>query len=592
MSTPQRAAAAPPSMLREALLSQRGAYTHIGWLSAVIGVLTLAPSWFMFEVYGRVLNSRNATTLLMLLLLVFVVYAVIELLDLVRNRALQRAGEAVDEQLRARVFDAAFEANLRRQPGGSVQAFNDLRTLREFFGAQPVRAVLDAPAAVLCLVLLFTLSPWLGVLALIGALIQVGLTVLTERRTMPLLTEAQQASIQATAYAGNTMRNAQVIESMGMLGQIHQRWMRIQRRFLARQAQASDYAGVNSAVAKLVQQMQGSLMLGAACWLMLQGGLWGGPGMMIVASILGARVLSPLAQLVGQWRSVVQVRDAYGRLDNLLGRLTVTPAGMPLPPPKGQLSVEGVVAGAPGSTLPIIRGVTFAVRPGEVLAVIGPSASGKSTLARLLVGVWPAASGKVRLDGADVHAWNKAELGPQLGYMPQTVELFDGTVAENIARFGRVDTAKVRAAAELVGMVDVIEALPQGFDTRIGDEGAVLSGGQRQRLGLARAVYGAPKFLVLDEPNASLDEAGEKALLQMLGVLKSQGTTVVAITHRTTLMPAVDKLLVLADGQQKFFGPRDEVMAALKKANDQMRAQAESRQAATRRPALPGGSAA
>lgn len=584
---------APPSLLRDTLLSQRSMLRQVAWISVATGLLGLTPSWFMFEVYGRVLNSRNSLTLLMLLVMVMGVYIVMEMLDLVRSRALHRVGETFDAKVRSRLFDVAFEANLRRQPGGTTQPFVDLKTVRDFISTPAVTAVLDAPAAVVCLVLLFAISPWLGVLAMVGALLQAGLALLTEKRTMPLLTEAIQSSIQAQAYAGSTLRNAQVIESMGMMGHIHQRWIKMQRRFIARQATASDYGGMTTTGAKLIQTMQGSLLLGAACWLMLHNQLWGGAGMMIVASILGGRVLTPLAQLVGQWRNVIGARDAYGRLDQLLGKFVDTPPGMSLPAPKGALSVEAVVAGAPGSPLPILKGVSFQARPGEVVAVIGPSAAGKSTLARLLVGVWQSASGKVRLDGADVYAWDKAELGPHIGYLPQFVELFDGTVAENIARFGRVDMDKVREAARQVGLTDTIEALPQGFDTRIGDEGAVLSGGQRQRLGLARAIYGEPSFLVLDEPNASLDEAGEKALLQLLLALKSRLATVVVITHRTTLMPAADKLLVLNDGQVAFFGPRDEVLAALKKANEQARAQMEAAQkaAAARAPALPGGGA-
>lgn len=591
---PPRQPSGPTSLLRDALMSQRPLMIQAAWISVATGLLALTPSWFMFEVYGRVLNSRNATTLGMLVLMVLGVYVVMELLDLVRARALHRIGEQFEHKVRARLFDVAFDANLRRAPGGSPQPFTDLKTVRDFISTPVVTAVLDTPAAAVCLLLLFAISPWLGVLALIGALLQAGLALLTEKRTMPLLTEAIQSSIQAQAYANSTLRNTQVIESMGMLGQIRARWLRTQRRFLAKQAMASDYGGMTATTAKLIQTMQSSMLLGAACWVMLHDGLWGGAGMLIVASILGGRVLQPLAQLVSQWRLLIGARDAYARLDQLLGKAPEQTDQMPLPAPAGVLTAENVVAGAPGAVAPILRGVSFNARPGEVVAVIGPSAAGKSTLARLLVGVWPAAAGKVRLDGADIYAWNKAELGPHLGYLPQFVELFDGTVAENIARFGKVDMDKVREAAQLVGMTETIESLPQGFETRIGDDGAVLSGGQRQRIGLARAAYGNPTFLVLDEPNASLDEAGEKALLQMLHALKARRATVVAITHRTTLLPAADKLLVLNEGQVASFGPRDEVLAALKKANDQARAQMEAlaqKAAAQRVQALPGSAA-
>ena len=575
--------------LKTALREQRGLYFQAARLSMVIGVLMLAPSWFMFEVYGRVLDSRSLATLGWLLLAICGVYVVIEMLELVRSRVLFAAASDVDARLRRRVFDVTFEANLRKVPGGTTQVFADLRTVCDFIASPAVISAMDTPAALLCLGLLYAISPWLGAMAMIGAFLQVGLAYITENRTLPQLTEANQAAIQAQNYAGGTLRNAQVIESMGMLGAVHQRWMSLQRRFLSRQGQASDTAGVTTTAAKLIQTMQSSLLLGGAAWLALHDNLVGGGGMMIVASILGGRVLAPLAQLVAQWRSVVGARDAYSRLSSLLGKLEPTEPGMALPPPKGVLTVEAVVAGAPGNPLPILKGVSFAARPGEVVMVVGPSAAGKTTLARMLMGLWPAASGKVRLDGADMHAWHKSQLGPHLGYLPQGVELFDGTVAENIARFGKVDMATVREAADLVGITDMVEQLSEGFDTRIGEEGAVLSGGQRQRLGLARAVYGRPQLLVLDEPNSSLDEAGEKSLLALLGALKARGATVVAITHRTTMLAAADKLLVLNEGQVALFGPRDEVLAGLKKANDQARAQLEQRQNAMRQaPALTG----
>lgn len=581
MNSPKRVVSAPAAEqaepLKEALISQRPRYIQALRLSVLTGVMTLTPSWFMLEVYGRVLDSRSASTLGWLLLAVVGVYAVLESLDWVRLRTMYAAGEAIDERLRTRVFDTTFEAHLRKIPGGTTQVFADLKTIKDFLSAPVVLAAMDIPAALICGVLLFAISPWLCAMALVAAVFQVVLAGVTERRTMPLLSEATKSSIDAQNYAGGTLRNAQVIESMGMLSHVHKRWMQRQHRFLSRQAAASDHAGVTTVVAKLIQNMQSSLLLGGACLMSLNGQLNGGGGMMIVSSILGGRMLQPLAQIVSQWRTIVTVRDAYTRLASLINKIQPTSPGMPLPAPKGVLTVEGVMAGAPGSPIPILKGVSFGVRSGELLVVVGPSASGKSTLARLLVGIWPAASGKVRLDGADVFSWHKSQLGPHLGYLPQGIELFDGTVAENIARFGKVEMARVREAAELVGITEMVAGLKDGYDTRIGDDGAVLSGGQRQRLGLARAIYGAPALVVLDEPNSSLDELGEKSLLALLQSLKSRGATVVAITHRTTLLPAADKLLVLNDGQVASFGPRDEVLAALKKANDQARAKAEAR---------------
>jgi ATP-binding cassette subfamily C exporter for protease/lipase len=314
-------------------------------------------------------------------------------------------------------------------------------------------------------------------------------------------------------------------------------------------------------------------MLGLGAWLLLKNQLNGGAGMMMVASILGGRILAPLVQIVTQWRLVVNVRDAWQRLDTLLTAIPAKPESMALPAPRGLLQVESLMAGAPGGGPAIIKNVAFGLTPGEVLAVVGPSASGKTTLARLLVGLWPSVGGKVRLDGADVFTWDKAELGPHIGYLPQGVELLEGTLAENIARFGEMAPAKVKAAAQAVGLHDFIMSLPKGYDSPVGREGAMLSGGQRQRVALARAIYGDPVLVVLDEPNSSLDESGDAALAAAILELKARGTTFVIMTHRTSVLAVANKMMVLRDGVMQAFGPRDEVLAALKKANEQAQAQ-------------------
>jgi ATP-binding cassette subfamily C exporter for protease/lipase len=315
----------------------------------------------------------------------------------------------------------------------------------------------------------------------------------------------------------------------------------------------------------------GSLLLGLGAWLHLNNALNGGAAMMIIGSLGGGRVLAPLSQLVSQWGAVVQVRQSWQQIAKLLSTFPERETNMALPAPEGRLSVEAVVAGPPGTSgqaATLIKGVHFALNPGEVLAVVGPSASGKSSLARLLVGLWPTHSGRVRLSGADVYAWNKAELGPHVGYLPQGVALLEGTIAENIARFGEIDLPKVEEAARLVGLHDLITAMPQGYGTFIGREGAALSGGQRQRVGLARALYGRPVFVVLDEPNSSLDEAGDAALSEALAKMKLVGTTFVVMTHRSSVLGVADKLLILREGMQQAFGPRDEVLAALQAAQN------------------------
>ncbi len=551
------------SELRDALLAQKPVFRNAAFFSFFTNLLVMVPTLYMLQVYDRVVNSRSVMTLALLTLLAIGLYVVMEILEWVRQEILQSAGRNFDARVSARVFDSVFEANLRRIPGTSVQALNDLRTLREFLSSPALLALMDVPLSMLYVLAIFMINTTMGYMSIVGALLQVGLAYLTERSTQPPLTAANRSSIDAQNYASGSLKNAQVIEAMGMLGNIHGRWMKKQRQFLSAQAAASDAAGTYSSLAKFVQLAQSSLLLGAGCWLIINRMFPGGGGLMVVASILGGRVLAPVSQVIGMWKYVVNARDAYFRLDNLLTALPAREPGMSLPPPKGLLSVEAVTAAAPNSNVPIIRGASFVVPAGKAVAVVGPSASGKTTLARLIVGVWPAAGGKVRLDGVDIFPWNKAELGQYVGYLPQDVELFDGTLAENIARFGHVDMEQVEAAARAVGVHETIVALPQGYESAIGEDGCFLSGGQRQRVGLARAIYGNPRLLVLDEPNSSLDEAGEQALVKTLLALKAQGTTILVITHRTSVLEAVDLMLLMVEGQVKAYGLRDEVLAAL-----------------------------
>ncbi len=556
----------PTSELRTALYDLSPYFRRAAWFSLVSSLLVLAPSVYMLEVYDRVVNSRSHMTLLMLTVLVVLAFALMEILEWVRSEVMREASLELDRRLSPRVFSVIFEANLRRIPGGSMQPMNDLRTLRDFLYAPVVLAVMEAPVSLVALVLTFAISPVLGWTSMAAAVVQTFVGWRNERSTQPPLLAANRSATAAQQYADGSLRNAQVIESMGMLPQIYRRWIERQREFLGLQAQASDKAGFYQAVSKFVQNTVSSMLLGLGAWLLLRNQLNGGAAYMIIGSILGGRVLAPLVQLVAQWQAVVNAREAYARLEGILGMVPPRPPSMVLPKPKGHLQVEGLVAAAPGSQQAILRGVGFALSPGEALAVVGPSASGKTTLARLLVGLWPAISGKVRLDGADVYTWDKRELGPHMGYLPQGVELFDGTVAENIARFGQIDVVKVEEAARAVGLHEFILALPQGYASPVGREGTVLSGGQRQRVALARALYGKPAFVVLDEPNSSLDEQGDAALAQAIMQLKSSGTTFVVMTHRTSVLSAVDKLLVLREGQAQMFGPRDDVLKALAEA--------------------------
>ena len=578
-----------PSELAEALLALKPYYRRAWVFALVAGLLMLAPTVYMMEVYDRVVNSRSHMTLWMLTLLVALLYAVMEVVDWARSETMRAAGQVLDDRMAPRVFQAIYESNLQRTGPSSVQPMNDFRTVRDFLHSPVLGAVMEAPVALVFLVLLFMMHPLMGWSSLVGAILQVGLTWMNERTTNPPLMAANRAAIGAQQYADGSLRNAEVIEAMGMLGHIHQRWVKKQREFLGLQAQASDKAGAFQSATKFVQTTLGSALLGLGAWLTLEGMLPAGGSMMIVGSVLGGRVLAPLVQMVSQWRMVVNMRDAWRRLDQVLTQFPAKPPAMPLPAPKGQLTVENVVAGAPGNPTPILKGVAFGLPPGEVLVVVGPSASGKTTLARVLVGLWSAGSGKVRLDGVDVFSWNKLELGPHVGYLPQGVELLEGTLAENIARFGEISMAKVEAAARAVGLHEFIQSLPQGYDSPVGREGAILSGGQRQRVALARALYGDPVLVVLDEPNSSLDEAGEAALASAIRLYKSRGTTFVVMTHRTSVLAVADKMLVLRDGAQQAFGPRDEVLAALNQAQQQAAQQARQAQAAGAVARLPAG---
>ena len=556
----------PPSELGTAVNDLMPYFRQAALFSVFASLLILAPSVYMLEVYDRVVNTRSHMTLAMLTVVVLFAFVVMEVLEWVRSVVMHEASLVFDRRMSGRIFTAIFEANLKRMPGGSAQPMNDFRSVRDFLSAPVVLALMEAPVALTFLILIFAISPVLGWSAVVAAMLVTFVGWLNERSTQPPLLAANRSALAAQQYADGTLRNAQVIESMGMLSNIHKRWMGKQQEFLGLQAQASDHAGFYQAVSKFLQNTTSSMLLGLGAWLLLRNQLNGGEAYMIIGSILGGRVLAPLVQIVSQWQTVVNVRDAYSRLDSMLSMVPPRPASMALPAPLGQLQVDGLVAGAPGIPVPILKGISFGLQPGDVLAVVGPSASGKTTLARLLVGLWPAINGKVRLDGVDVFTWDKLELGPHIGYLPQGVELFDGSMAENIARFGEIDQAKVEAAARAIGLHDFILSLPQGYNSPVGREGTMLSGGQRQRVGLARAFYGNPAFIVLDEPNSSLDEQGDADLARAITQLKAKGSTFIVMTHRTSVLSVADKMLVLRDGQLQMFGPRDEVLKALAEA--------------------------
>jgi ATP-binding cassette subfamily C exporter for protease/lipase len=562
------------SELRMALLENKSAWRQAVVMSWVISLLGFTPTVYMLQVYERVVNSRDVMTLLMLTLVTLGAYAVMELIEKFRSRLLWGAGIELELRMSQRVYNAMFDGLLKKQMGGALSVQNDLKSVRDFFNNPALGAFFELPIALVSLVLIFAINPLLGWAALVGAGAQTLVTWLIQRTSREPLQEAQRRSQEAQTYAEASLRNAQVMESMGMLDAVIGQWQKKQRAFLAYQAKASESAGGLNAVSKLLQQLLGSVLLGLSAWLLLYDALNGGEAMMIISSVLGGRLLAPLTQIAQQWSAVATVTGAWVRLSGLLEHVPAREKNMALPAPKGELTVESLIAAPPGQTQAVLRGLQFGLPAGQVLAVVGPSASGKTSLAKLLLGIWLPQAGKVRLDGVDVHTWDKAELGPKLGYLPQGVELLEGTLAENIARFGELDRSRIEQAANLVGLHDFIMALPQGYETPVGRDGGLLSGGQRQRVALARALYGDPVFVVLDEPNSSLDEAGDAALTQAIATMKSRGTSFVINTHRTSVLSVSDRVLVLKDGTQQLFGPTAEVLQKLMPAAASVAAQA------------------
>jgi ATP-binding cassette subfamily C exporter for protease/lipase len=503
----------------------------------------------------------------MLTLMALGAYLLMSALELIRSLVLIRVGAQLDMKMNKRIYTAAFEQNLKRAGGNAGQALQDLTTIRQFLTGQGLFAFFDAPWFPIYLAVIFLFSPLLGSFALIGTAVLVVLAFVNEAVSKKPLEEANTVAITSSNLATNNLRNAEVISAMGMLPNLIARWFKLNSRFLQLQAEASQKAGAIGSITKFVRISLQSLILGWGALLVLEGKITA--GMMIVTAILMGRALSPVEQLISIWKSWSSTRSAYRRLNELLEGNPARQAGMPLPKPLGKISVETLTAAPPGSAVTVLKNLSFVLAPGEVLGIIGASGSGKSTLARLLVGVWPAATGKVRLDGADVYYWNKDELGPHIGYLPQDIELFAGTVSENIARFGEIDSQKVVRAAQRAGIHEMILHLPQGYDTPLGDSGAGLSGGQKQRLGLARAMYGDPSLIVLDEPNSNLDDVGEQALIEAISDLQRHGKTIVIISHRSSVLGATTKLLLLVDGKMQLFGPTAQVLARLTKPGPQ-----------------------
>lgn len=545
-------------------------------ISTAIALLGLAPIGYMRDVFGPVIDSRSLHTLLMVTLALLIALIMSGLLSWVRGRVMSAASVKFAEMLSLRVLDASFMANLANNTAART-ALNDLRTIRTFMTSPSMVAMMDAPLGLLFLILVFFIHPLMGVICSLGAVLVFLIAWQSERKVRPLVKQSQRFYSQGINFASDSGRNAQVVEAMGMHRAIYTRWARMQDQFLRDQAQASKVQSTGSAFSRTVMMAQGSVVLGLGALLSITGILPLQAGAyLIVAKILGAKAVVPIVQLTNSWKQVVAARDAFDRLEELLEQVPQREERMKLPRPLGHLTVDNAAIRAPGSNRLILSDLNFNQKPGRAIAIIGPSGCGKSSLARALLGIWAPVQGSVRLDGVDITSWNKAELGPALGYLPQDVELFDGTIAENIARFGEIDREQVAHAARLAGLEPILAQLPKGLDTEIGDDGCVLSGGQRQRLGLARAVYGDPQLVVLDEPNSSLDTQGEQDLINAIAALKLRGATVVLITHRPSLLSVAEHILVLGKGRPRMFGPREKVLEKLAEAHSATKASAKS----------------
>jgi PrtD family type I secretion system ABC transporter len=543
-------------------------FVAAGVFSFFMNMLLLTPSLYMLQVYDRVLGSRSEETLIFISLLLFFALVVMGSMEVVRSRLLVRANNAIDAKLAPYLLRKMAEGATSPEGNPYSHGLKDLNSIKTFLTGPGILALFDAPWMPIAMIILWYMHYYLFLVSVVGAVLMIILTVTNEFLSRRPLKDAGGASQIAGRHVEVALRNAEVVNAMGMLKGVALRWAAMNDRTLALQSKASRRAGNISGVTKFVRQAIQSLCLGMGAYIVL-GDPRFTPGMMIAGTIVLGRALGPIELLNAGWRGFVEARIAYSRLDEFIRGQYLKIEPMELPPPSGRIALEKVSFGIRAANKMIIKDFSFALSAGESVGIIGPSAAGKSTLARLLVGVWKPLHGTIRLDGADMASWTSDRLGPHIGYLPQDIELFPGSIADNIARLDEPDSEKVIHAARLAGLHEIILNMPKGYDTYIGDAGAVLSGGQRQRIGLARALYGNPKLIVLDEPNASLDNDGEIALLRAMAHLKQMGTTLVVITHKVSLL-AVDKLLIIKDGVLAAFGPRDGILQQLQQQQQQL----------------------
>ena len=550
-----------------------------GVFSMVANLLMLTPTKYMLQVYDRVMLSQNMGTLMAVSLITLFFFGVLTFAEWSRSKLLVSSGVRMDELLSKRLFHASYDAYLNPAVKNPSRAFNDLTEVRQFLTGNGIFAFFDAPWAPIYIAVLFMLHPWLGVMAIGFAAVQASLAWWGSNASKPAQAVASKSQQDAGSYLQSKFRNAEVIESMGMLSHLYRRWAEQNTRAMGHALNAQEVSGRVVAWSKFIRYTQQSLALGGGALLVIQGEL--SPGAMIAANVLMTRALAPIDLMVGTWPGFLSAKEAFVRLRNLLEAHPLRVKNELSIVPKGDVVLKEVVASAPGRKEPILKGISALMPAGTVTVVLGASGSGKSTLARVLLGIWPHEKGDVLLDGEPILKWDRMGLGPHIGYLPQDIELFDGTIAENIARAGQVVSEKVIAAAEASGLHQMILRFPKGYDTPMGEAGSLLSGGQRQRIGLARALYGEPALVVLDEPNANLDDEGEAALVRAVQVMKSKGKTVVLISHRPGIVGVADRLLILHQGTVQASGPRDGVLAALQKQREEIAQASQIAQANT-----------
>jgi ATP-binding cassette subfamily C exporter for protease/lipase len=532
------------------------------FITFVADLLSIAPLLYMMNVFDRVITSRSGITLISLTLLIVALYVFWSAIEWIRSRLLVRLSLRIDWDLSADIFDASFRRYVGRKNINVHQLLGDLTTMRQFLTGQGVLSIMDAPFAIIFIIIGGLFHPYLAIFSVVAVVFMVVVSYFTQKITTPILMVANDANAEASRVASNSLRQAESTLALGMMGAIRQRWYNHHHKYLQNQVNASEASGLMGGMSGFLNKALPSLQMALGAYLAMQGLITG--GMVLAATMLISKSVAPIQKLIANWKEIVSAKQSYDRLNDLLQEDIKREMQMQLPSVMGSLEVSKASAVPPGHNKPVLLDIDFKVKPGQAVAIVGPSAAGKTCLARLLVGVWKPARGSVRLDAVELSDWNPDEFGPQIGYVPQEIEFFEGTVAENIARLGEIDAEKVVQAAKLIGMHEIILSFPKGYDTELGETGFALSGGQRQRLAIARAFYGMPKYIVMDEPNANLDEVGESALVQAVGFLKTQGSAIVMTTHRPRLVSVVDSLLVLRNGQQVGFGPAEDMINAVR----------------------------